>query len=595
MRLGMRMITIAAVAALSVPLLMGQDTPATAPPASAPPVPRVELFLGYSGAWAVPTDNLNNRVVSLNGVTESLAWNLNRFVGLVGEGSAYRDTKLRLTGSGANPPRTADSKGMVYTFLAGPRVSMRSSSPFTPFVQALFGEEQASAVTLNGCAGVGCTPLPGEKTFAMTAGGGLDLRLTPTLSLRLFQVEDKLTRYADLATGMRSGQNDVRLSAGFVFGFGNLTPPAPVAVNHPPVVACAAAPSMVYAGSGDQVAIRAQASDPDNDLLSYAWTASQGNIDGSGPEVQWNSTGLEPGSYAVDLTVNDGRGGSAECSTAVQVQARPNRAPIMSCAVDPSSVIAGQAARITATAQDPDGDPLTYTWTPSGGQIVDTGASVQLDTAGLTPGDYTVAGQVADGRGGTADCSVAVAVAAAPPPPIVHQLEQKLALHSIYFQTNQPTGAAAGLVASQREVVETLAEDFKTYLGYSPDAHLTLQGHADRRGTVAYNRALGERRVERIRQILVQNGIPAASIEIRSFGKDDNLDAAQVRQMIETNPDLTPEERQAILKNLPALILAANRRVDVVLSTTGQTSVRQYPFNAKDYLALIKTAQTSTK
>jgi len=38
---------------------------------------------------------------------------------------------------------------------------------------------------------------------------------------------------------------------------------------------------------------------------------------------------------------------------------------------------------------------------------------------------------------------------------------------------------------------------------------------------------------------------------------------------------------------LQVLVLANNRRVDVTLSTTGQQSTRPYPFNAKDYLALI--------
>ncbi len=38
---------------------------------------------------------------------------------------------------------------------------------------------------------------------------------------------------------------------------------------------------------------------------------------------------------------------------------------------------------------------------------------------------------------------------------------------------------------------------------------------------------------------------------------------------------------------LPLLVLANNRRVDVTLSTTGQQSVRRYPFNARDFLALI--------
>jgi hypothetical protein len=40
---------------------------------------------------------------------------------------------------------------------------------------------------------------------------------------------------------------------------------------------------------------------------------------------------------------------------------------------------------------------------------------------------------------------------------------------------------------------------------------------------------------------------------------------------------------------LRVLVLANNRRVDVTLSTTGQQSVRRYPFNAKDFLALIST------
>ena len=42
-----------------------------------------------------------------------------------------------------------------------------------------------------------------------------------------------------------------------------------------------------------------------------------------------------------------------------------------------------------------------------------------------------------------------------------------------------------------------------------------------------------------------------------------------------------------MLRNLRVLVLANNRRVDVTLSTTGQQSVRSYPFNARDFLALI--------
>jgi hypothetical protein len=42
-----------------------------------------------------------------------------------------------------------------------------------------------------------------------------------------------------------------------------------------------------------------------------------------------------------------------------------------------------------------------------------------------------------------------------------------------------------------------------------------------------------------------------------------------------------------MMGNLPVMILANNRRIDVSLSTTGQQSIRQYPFNVKDFMALI--------
>lgn len=52
------------------------------------------------------------------------------------------------------------------------------------------------------------------------------------------------------------------------------------------------------------------------------------------------------------------------------------------------------------------------------------------------------------------------------------------------------------------------------------------------------------------------------------------------------------DERQKIVDNLETIILASNRRVDVTLSTTGQRSLRQYPFNAADSLTLLSQKGT---
>jgi len=171
----------------------------------------------------------------------------------------------------------------------------------------------------------------------------------------------------------------------------------------------------------------------------------------------------------------------------------------------------------------------------------------------------------------------------------VGKLENRLALHSIFFPTNRPKteNPNGGLVASQQGTLTALATDFKKYLEFKPDAHLILSGHADVRGSVEYNKALSERRVARTKQFLVEQGVPEGSIETRGLGKEQELTAAEVKEMLEQNPDLSAAERQKALHELPVIVLAQNRRVDVVLSTTGEQSVRQFPFNAADAMTLL--------
>ena len=138
-------------------------------------------------------------------------------------------------------------------------------------------------------------------------------------------------------------------------------------------------------------------------------------------------------------------------------------------------------------------------------------------------------------------------------------------------------------------MLSDLATGFTRYLTFRPEAKLILGGHADLRGSSAYNKVLTERRVDRAKNFLVEHGVPAGSIEVQSFGKEDNLTASQVKEQIAQNPDLSDDDRQKMLTNLPVIVLANNRRVDISLSTTGQQSVRRYPFNAKDALRLLGT------
>ena len=168
-------------------------------------------------------------------------------------------------------------------------------------------------------------------------------------------------------------------------------------------------------------------------------------------------------------------------------------------------------------------------------------------------------------------------------------LEVKLSLNSIYFPTSLPTVAdpKGGLVPSQQQRLQELVTNFKQYAQLRPEAHLILKAHADKRGTVKYNMALTERRAAVVRSFLIEQGIAESNIEDKWFGKEQNLDAAAVKQLTEQNPNLTPEDRKRVLRQFPTFLLANNRRVDVVLSTTGQTSLQYFPYNSEDLKVLL--------
>ena len=53
-----------------------------------------------------------------------------------------------------------------------------------------------------------------------------------------------------------------------------------------------------------------------------------------------------------------------------------------------------------------------------------------------------------------------------------------------------------------------------------PEVAVTIQGHADERGTREYNLALGERRADSVRNYLIALGIPGERISVISYGKE---------------------------------------------------------------------------
>ena len=62
-------------------------------------------------------------------------------------------------------------------------------------------------------------------------------------------------------------------------------------------------------------------------------------------------------------------------------------------------------------------------------------------------------------------------------------------------------------------------EQLATSLAANPDVRIQLDGYADERGDEGYNQALSTRRVEHVRDVLIDAGIPAERISVNAHGE----------------------------------------------------------------------------
>jgi outer membrane protein OmpA-like peptidoglycan-associated protein len=539
-------------------------------------VPRFEISGGYSYVNfhpGTPFDAFSN-----HGATGSFTYNASRYLGLTAELGGYSFSR-NISG--------ADVKGSWTTFLFGPRLNLRHFDYFVPFAEFLIGGTHGD-VQINGTGP--------QKTFAVAAGGGVDVVLGKHVAWRFVQLDYLMSNFTGTSVGGNGRQDSFRIGTAIVLRLGLPKPPPPPKPKEPPTAACSANPASVYAGSNDAVTVHVTAASPDGLPLTYSYTATGGAVEGSGPDARWNSSGASVGSYSVTAKVDDGKGGTASCSADFRVDERPHHPPTASASANPASIKVGEHSTITCNGSSPDNLPLTYAYTASGGQVTGSGPQAQFDSTGVQPGTYSVKCEVTDSRGDKADSSTNIEATPAAPPAEQVRLEQRLSLHSAYFPTAQPTEAkpTGGLTASQADTLNALATDFKQYLTYKPDAHLILEGHADVRGSKEYNDKLSQRRVERVRSYLVEKGVATDHIEVRAFGFEKNMSSEDVKKLVESDADLTAADKQKILRNLLTVRLANNRRVDVVLSTTGEQSVRKFPFNAKDALTLLSRSGGAT-
>ena len=187
-----------------------------------------ELFIGYSngqidtGLGDIDDDlglDLGDRE-TFHGFEISGVYNVSRYFGLKADVSgtySNRGFSFTVPAPGGGTGSVAfETKSSLYNFLGGVQVKDNSrSGRLKPFAHALAGAAH-SRVKLSGlgCSvGIDCTQFEGgsETNFAAAFGGGVDVRLSRRVQLRLIQVDYNPIWFDG------GVQNNIRFGFGLVF------------------------------------------------------------------------------------------------------------------------------------------------------------------------------------------------------------------------------------------------------------------------------------------------------------------------------------------------------------------------------------------
>jgi hypothetical protein len=460
-------------------------------------VPKVEIPVGFSFVNVHPS---LEPITSFNvfGGGGQIDFNFGSVLGVKADFMGYTQ------GSGLrNQLNTLGYAGQVngnlFTYMFGPQVK-KHSGKIQPFAEVLFGAAHTNAYAdILNAEGKLTSGSGNNNGFSVAAGGGIDFKVSPHISLRPVEVDYLLTRFsANHVAGYTANQNNFRYVGGLNFTFGG-KPPVP------PTASCSVSPTEVLAGAPVTGTISAQNFNPKH-TVTYKWEATGGKTSGAGESATVDTTDVAPGSYTVTATATDEKekkNNSATCNAAFTI--RQPRPPTASCSANPDNVKVGTPSTIAIIANSPDGLSLTYSYSASAGQISGSGTSATLDTTGAPAGPITVTCVAEDSKGQKTSATTTVTVEVPPPPP-VPQVKQ---LCSINFEhdTRRP-------VRVDNDAKGCL-DDVALNLQQQADATAVLVGEAASDEKDASSRA-AQRSVNAKDYLVKEKGIDASRISVRT-------------------------------------------------------------------------------
>jgi hypothetical protein len=153
---------------------------------------KLEVYGGYDyvrfNVNADVTGQPPFQTFNANGGGGQLVYNVDNWLGVLGDVGGYWATN-------------ATTHGAAVPYLFGPRANLRRGK-ITPFAQVLLG----GVVTSSGIEQSGW-----QSHFAMSAGGGIDIKVSRHVSIRPVQAEYFMTKIPD---GLNNRQDNFRLSTG---------------------------------------------------------------------------------------------------------------------------------------------------------------------------------------------------------------------------------------------------------------------------------------------------------------------------------------------------------------------------------------------
>ena len=169
-------------------------------------------------------------------------------------------------------------------------------------------------------------------------------------------------------------------------------------------------------------------------------------------------------------------------------------------------------------AENQPGQSTTLTWQTQNATEVTlegVGTVAANGTRTVSPPASTTYRLIAKGAGGTQEATARVTVVApppAPPPPSVSDEEMfNRNVRDIFFDYDK-----YDIRADQQGSMQSDA----SFLQQHPNIKFLVEGHCDERGSTEYNLVLGDNRANSVKSALVQAGISADRISVKSYGKE---------------------------------------------------------------------------